>query len=223
MVTRVVARRDETLGARIVARRALRYASGPEFREDRPGHVRAGSGLVRFGSGLAVVQDDSDFVALIDSASGEVRSVALPRRGTGARQFDDERGNKAQKLDFEACVVVDVQGVETLFAFGSGSTPARESVLVLELGWQAPRVVHAPGLYRALRETPEYSGSELNVEGAVVFGEVMRLFQRGNGAPRGGVLPVNATCDLPWSCIEDLVDGRASATPPLSAVEQFDH
>lgn len=222
MATRVRAHRDESLGARIVARRSLHYAGGPEERDDRPGHVRAGSGLVRFGPGLAIVQDDADFVALIDSGSGTVEPVALPRRGSGARQFDDERGNKAEKLDFEACVTVEIRGVETLLAFGSGSTPARESILVLELGERTPRVIHAPSLYDALREQREFSGSELNVEGAVVMGGALRLFQRGNGAPRDGVSPVSATCDVPWRYVEDLTSGRPSATPAIGSVVQFD-
>lgn len=222
MPTRARAHRDETLEARIVARRALHYAGGADEREDRPGHVRAGSGLVRFGAGLAVVQDDTDFVALVDARTGTVESVALPRRGSGVRQFDDERGNKSEKLDFEACVTVPLRGVETLVAFGSGSTPARESVLVLALGERTPRVVPAPMLYAALRERREFSGSELNVEGAVLVGDAIRFFQRGNGAARDGLLPVNATCDVPWEYIEDVTAGRPTATPPIRSIVQFD-
>jgi hypothetical protein len=222
MATLVRAEFDGALGARIVTRRPLLYENGPDTREDRPGHVRAGSGLVRFGTGLAVVQDDADFVALIDSRTGVVRPVALPRRGSGARQFDEGRGNKAEKLDFEACVVAPLRAGETLVAFGSGSTPAREALLVLRLDEEA-RVVHAPDLYAALRRETEFSGSELNVEGAILDGGVLRLFQRGNGAPRGGLLPVNATCDVAWSYIEELIDGRRSRVAPrLDAVTQFD-
>jgi hypothetical protein len=222
MVTRVRAHRDESLGARIVTRRPLHYAAGADVREDRPAHVRAGSGLVRFGTAFAIVQDDADFVALVDATNGAVRSVALARRGTGARQFDDERGNKAEKLDFEASVVAEIRNVETLFAFGSGSTPARESVLVFERGGAVPRLVHAPSLYAALRRETAFSGSELNVEGAVVVGDVLRLFQRGNGASRAGLSPVNATCDLPLSNLVDLADGRLPVAPSLGAVAQFD-
>lgn len=221
MAKLVQALRDEALVARIVARRALRYESGPDAGEDRPAHVRAGSGLVRFGRGLAIVQDDADFVALIDSATGAVRSVALPRRGSGARQFDDRRGNKADKLDFEACLVARHRGVETLVAFGSGSAPAREAILVLPLDGPA-RVVHASDLYAALRNEQEFSGSELNVEGAVLDGDVVRFFQRGNGAPRGGLLPVNATCDVAWSYVTKLIDGSSNGAPRVEAVMQFD-
>src|SRR6185295_20206214 len=161
-------------------------------------------------------------VALIDEASGTVESVALPRRGSGMRQFDDARGNKADKLDFEACFVAELDGLQTLVAFGSGSTPLRESVLVLPFdgGQPAPRVIPASSLYSAFRGVPDFSGSELNVEGAVLVGDRVRFFQRGNGAPRGSMTPVNATCDVAWSDLEALIDGQGA--PSLSEVIQYD-
>jgi hypothetical protein len=57
-------------------------------------------------------------------------------------------------------------------------------------------VRHVPRLYDLLRRQEEFAGSELNVEGAVSLGDRLRLFGRGNGAPRDGLRPVNATCDL---------------------------
>lgn len=224
MAFEVRALRDETLGACIVSRRALHYAAGPSKRDDRPAHVRAGSGLVRFENGLAVIQDDADFVALIDRDSGAVDAVPLPRRGTGARVFDDARGNKAQKRDFEACFVTTIGGVDTLVAFGSGSTRARESILVLSRrdGRAVPRVVDAPRLYAALRDRTEFSGSELNVEGAVLLGGTVRLFQRGNGAPRDGRRPVNATCDVEWAPLLKFLEGRGPEMISLDRIAEFD-
>jgi hypothetical protein len=165
MTMQVRARRDERLGATVVSRRPLLYAEGSDRKEDRPAFVRAGSGLAQFGKWFAVVQDDADFVAFIDVASGRVDSVALPRRGTRARVFDDERGNKADKLDFEACFVASVRGTESLVAFGSGSTRSRESVLVLSADGDdfETRLVAVPSLYAAFRAAPAFSGSELNI------------------------------------------------------------
>lgn len=215
---------DETLGARIVARHELHYSGGPDPALDRPGHVRAGSGLVRFGERLAVVQDDADFVALVDPATRVVDSVALPRRGRGDRQFDDDRGNKSEKHDFEACFVTDLGGKETLVAFGSGSSARRESILLVEMradGELCSRVVDAPALYAALRACTAFSGSELNVEGAVRVGNAVRFFQRGNGARRNGREPVNATVDVEWSEMAAVVEGRTVA-PALGRVVEFD-
>jgi hypothetical protein len=224
MAAHVRASSDESLGAFIVSRRALRYRAGPCERDDRPAHVRAGSGLVRFENGLAVIQDDADFVALIDGGTGSVEAVPLPRRGSGARVFDDARGNKADKRDFEACFVAEVAGVETLVAFGSGSTGARESILVLSRldGAPVPRVIEAPRFYATLREATEFSGSELNIEGAVLVGATVKLFQRGNGAPRDGRRPVNATCDIEWSALAEVLEGRVPEQLMLDRIVEFD-
>lgn len=61
-----VAVRDSRLAARVVKRSALHYSGGPDEATDRPGHVRAGSGLAQVAGGLVVIQDDSNFLALID-------------------------------------------------------------------------------------------------------------------------------------------------------------
>ncbi len=224
VMAEVRARLDRALGARIVARHALRYAEGPDPALDRPGHVRAGRGLARFGGRLAVVQDDADFVALVDPTTLVVDSLALPKRGRGDRQFDGARGNKSEKRDFEACFSTELDGREALVAFGSGSSPRRESMLLVEMraaGEVCARVAEAPALYAALRACTAFSGSELNVEGAVRIGNAVRFFQRGNGAPRGGLAPVDATVDVEWPEILAGLEGR-KVVPRLGRVVRFD-
>ena len=119
------------------------------------------------------------------------------------RQFDDVRGNKRHRLDLEACVAVEEPGGTILLAFGSGSSRKREHVLLVE-GIDrgvVPDVTLVPAsrLYESLRQAPAFSGSELNLEGALQAGSRLRLYSRGNGAPIDGILPVNAACsvDLP--------------------------
>src|SRR5205085_603494 len=77
--------------------------------------------------------------------------------------------------------------------------PARERIAVLEGALDAPAVSvrECGALYRRLREHAEFAGGELNVEGAVVVRDVLRLFQRGNGAARDGRPSIDATGDLP--------------------------
>lgn len=204
----------------------MRYAGGAEACLDQPAHVRAASGLAWVGGALAVIQDDASFVALVDPARpGEARAVALPTGADGIRQFDDRRGNKHLKLDLEACFSVPApnEGGTLLVALGSGSTARREvAALVDNVDGAAPRttIVHVPELYSALRATREFSGSELNIEGAVLVGDVVRLFGRGNGARQGDVLPRNATCDLHWpTLLAYLRAPRVRAAPrPLNVV-----
>jgi hypothetical protein len=207
----VRASRDPALTARVTSRWPLRYAAGASALEDRPPHVRAGSGAAWFGGRIAVIQDDANFVALVDPTTREVDSVALPRGPGGLRQFDDERGNKADKLDLESCLVVAVDERETLFAFGSGSTAVRERVAMVQerAGGHDVRVVSAPALYAALRACREFSGSELNVEGVVLSEGKLRFFQRGNGEIKNGLLPVSASGDLDWESVLGVLSGEA--------------
>src|SRR5688500_8874200 len=126
-----VARHDSLLAARVLSRTPLLFSGGADAGTDRPAHVRAGSGLAAVSRGLIVIQGDSNFLALIDPASpGSARAIPLPPGPDGGRQFGDSRSNKHLKLDLEACVVFDSPS-PTFVALGSGSTPARESVVVV--------------------------------------------------------------------------------------------
>jgi len=114
---RVRARYDPTLSARVVRRVTMRYTGGADPTIDRPAHVRAASGIAWVGAKVAVIQDDANFVALVDPATGLAESVALPRGAGGLRLFDDGRGNKAEKLDHEAVAVI-VTGDQDLLVIG---------------------------------------------------------------------------------------------------------
>jgi hypothetical protein len=186
----------------VIECRPLHYSAGADPRQDRPGHVRAGSGLAAMGSRLAVIQDDANFVALLDITGEEVGYLALPAGEGDRRQFDDERGNKRWKLDLEACTWVPELG---LVAFGSGATPLRERIVVIS-GWEGQEllasVFEAAAFYAALRANEAFAGSELNLEGAVYqTKDRMLLFQRGNGAVRGGRRPVDATAEVDWAAL----------------------
>jgi hypothetical protein len=211
---RITAALDPALAARVIRSIPLRYADGADPSLDRPAHVRSASGIVRFGGRIAVIQDDANFIALIDPDTGLADAITLPAGEGGLRQFDDLRGNKRFKLDLESCVVIG----DTLIAFGSGSLPARERVVAVRGG--DARVIDASALYARLRAAGEFSGSELNVEGAAVLGGTLRLFNRGNGAPRDGRLPVNASCDVDLAAFLAYLDGAPAPSP--AHVVQYD-
>lgn len=185
--------------ARVVERRPLLAPGG--------GHVRAGSGLAWWRGRLAVVQDDTRSLALVDPPSGAVE--LLPFGGTGADA-------KRDKLDLEALVALD----DELLAFGSGSTGQREVVVRLRPG-RSFELCPLPELYRRWRETTAFSGSELNVEGVTRLGEALLLFQRGNGKPARGLEPVNASARLGVAAL--LAHLASSAAPPeLRDVQRHD-
>lgn len=226
-MSRIVAHRDPALHARIVRTVPLVYADGADRALDRPAHVRAGSGLAWIGGALAVMQDDANFIALADPATGLCRAVTLPAGEGGLRQFHDERGNKRHKLDLEACLAVpDGRGGETLVGFGSGSSARRERVLLAEgLGSADPRVDlrDASGFYARLREAAEFAGSELNVEGAAWRGGRIVLLNRGNGAAADHCGPVDAICQVDWPALRShLADPAAHQPPSPDSIVRYD-
>jgi hypothetical protein len=195
--------RDARLSARVVRSTPLLYVDGADAALDRPAHVRSASGLVRVDGRLVAIQDDASFIAVIDPRTLRATALTLPAGADGRRQFDDGRGNKHLKLDLEACTVApDDDGGQVLVAFGSGSLGPRECVVLARgFGGRDPlaTLIPAPALYAALRACGEFSGSEMNVEGAACLDGAIRLFNRGNGAPVDGRMPVDATCDVDWS------------------------
>ncbi|HEX6053374.1 MAG TPA: hypothetical protein VFZ21_29095 [Gemmatimonadaceae bacterium] len=216
---------DRALSARVIRRVAMRYAEGPDPALDRPPYVRAASGIAWLGSELAVIQDDANFIAIVDPATGLARSTALPAGAGGRRLFDDSRGNKAEKLDHEALVAVADGGDTLLVALGSGSTPRRETIVLIQqysASHHAARAIAAPRFYAALRAAAFFAGSELNVEGATYLDGRLRLFGRGNGAVVGTTRPVNATCDIDWAGLRAHLEQQTLAPPVPTNVVQYD-
>lgn len=204
----------------------MRYSAGADASIDRPEHVRAASGIAWIGARLAVVQDDANFLALVDPDTGMADAITLPAGAGGLRQFDDARGNKNDKLDLEALAAV-VDGDETyLVAFGSGSKRRRDRI-VLARGTPVPLLVggvyETPDVHGALRDMEEFSGSELNVEGAYQCGAMVRLLNRGNGAPSRKHGPVDATCDVSWRELRlHLTDPIVHPAPRPTHIRQYD-
>lgn len=203
------AKLDTRLRAMVVARTPLFYAEGPSPQHDRPAHVRAGSGLAWRGESLVVVQDDALFLAHVDPKTGRATAEALPSIG-GQRQFDKGRGNKMAKADLEAVCVFETG---ELVAFGSGSSPRRESVVLED------ELVAANGLYAALRAEKGFSGCELNVEGATVHAGDLVLFNRGNGSPKD--LACDASVRLAAAPFLSWLRGKGKL-PPLRDVTRYE-
>jgi hypothetical protein len=191
--THLVARFDARSVATLDDLVPLEYARGVD--DALPAHVRAASGLRQFRNRLVIVQDDVNAFAVRDLL-GEIRPVLLPPGASGERVFDDTRGNKHDKLDLEACVTLS-DG--RLVAFGSGSTPAREQLVVWD-GRAPPSIIDASAFYRDLRTAVVRDAARLNVEGAVVRGARLELFHRGNDERGAAREPLNAIAEL--SCDE---------------------
>lgn len=224
--------RDSKLRAIVQRSTPLFYREGADPTLDRPVHVRAGSGLSWFGIGgspvkqhrLVLIQDDANFLVLIEPHSLQVDAISLPAGEGGLRQFDDLRGNKQFKLDLEACVTIPAPDGDLLLVFGSGSTSEREKIVMLqEPDTTTPILKEANALYEQLRHHTTFSGSELNIEGAIFHDGWVRLFNRGNGKPQAGYLPVNATCDLLWNELAAYLQAPdQQPIPQLQQICQYD-
>jgi hypothetical protein len=200
----------------------LRYTSGASSAEDYPAFVRAASAIRRWQGQRVIIQDDVNVLALATApvmfeparepgpaAEGSIEPLLLPRGEGRQRSFDASRGNKRSKLDLEAALVLP-DG--RLVAFGSGSLPQRERLVVVEPG-SAPVVRDAHDLYRGLRQCTEFAGSELNLEGALVRSGTIELFQRGNGMASAALGPTNAIGRL---ALDDFLGWLDRAGPPPS-------
>jgi hypothetical protein len=213
----IAASLDVSLHAIVDDIKPLVYADGPSREHDLPAYVRAASAIRRLGPHLVIVQDDINALAVRDD-EGEVFSMPLPPGPGGRRMFDDTIGNKSQKMDLEACALLPD---ERLVAFGSGASAARQRLVVVSR--ETPcRLRDGAELYRRLREQRAFSGAQLNIEGAVVAGDRLLLFQRGNGA-RGGnsTAAVNAVGALDLEQFMRWLDAAGPA-PELVSVAPFD-
>jgi hypothetical protein len=148
---------------------AAPLASGHEF-------LSAASGLVQIGGMLCVVGDDEQHLALFnqsDDGPGHLLRLLpgdLPRK---------KKKRKKVKPDFEilfALPSLDEAGGETICAMGSGSTEQRMRAVLINLNSGDVFVRDLQPLFAALAPLV----TEINLEGVVVRGEQLLLFNRGN-------------------------------------------
>jgi len=181
-----------------------------------PDHVRAASALRRWGRGWVVLQDDVNAIVILDSEGIPNRRLLLPPGADGARVFGASTGNKSHKMDLEALASLP-DG--RLVAFGSGSTGARETIVIVRDDGTLT-LQDGAELYRMLRAETAFSGSELNIEGATTSATHIHLVQRGNGAARGGQEPVNAIGDFELKAFTAWLDG--GPLPAMTRVRAFE-
>lgn len=191
---------DPALSVRVVSTRLLRYDDAHQ--EERPDHVRAASGIVALPGRLLIAQDDAQFLGVV---SHHVTSLTLPAIA-GRRRFEDAIGNRLDKLDLESIVQVD----EELWAFGSGSLPAREQIV--RIVDDVPTLV-PNGLYAQSRAA---LGPSLNIEGAARVRDELWLFHRGNTGPKD---PGPAVLRFETEAVRASLDGGPA--PPLRGVDAY--
>ena len=179
----VPALEDPSLAALVVASHPLPAVTG-------------GSALVEVDGRLLAIHDDAFRVSWIDRASFAVTPLVL--LGDGAALA------KPDKPDFESAVRTSDGAVHVL---GSGSTAKRCIVARIDPG-NAVTLRARPSLYHSIQKALR-SGERPNIEGAIVVGERLRLFNRAAGQTP------NASVDLPVAALH----GRE---PSALAVQLFE-
>ena len=145
-------------------------------------YIAAASGLVLAHNRFYLVPDDENFIIGINKdlkASGELYQVfpgVLP---------EDKKDRKKLKPDFEC--MLHLPDMNALLCIPSGSKKNRNRGALVELSNHEITEISFKHVYQELEDLYP----ELNIEGAVLIGETIRLFQRGNGK-----LHQNAVIDL---------------------------
>jgi hypothetical protein len=178
--------------------------------------LSAASGLVRLGRRHYVIADDEQHLGVFDPASGG--PVQLVRLFDGDLP-ESAKKRKKKKADLESLLLLPplprCPG-GALLTLGSGSRPNRRRGALLGLDTVGAllgpvRVIDLGPLYESLGRR----FAEVNIEGALIFGDDLTLLQRGN---KGGP---NATIRYAWRDIEPWLLGDADPPEPRR-VREYD-
>ena len=133
----------------------------------------SGSSMEIFNNNIILIGDDATKVIILD-LSYQVKNTIIIDSSTVKRIAKDI------KPDYEASTIIEVNGVSTLIAFGSGSTNKRKNVLLIPLPVSAQRsftIVDTTELYEKILET---GLKNINIEGAASINQQFVLSNRAN-------------------------------------------
>lgn len=151
----------------------IRFLDTAELLASGHPFLSAASGLVQIGETLCVVGDDEQHLAVFnqnDDGPGHLIRLLpgyLPRK---------KKKRKAVKPDFE--ILFQLPDSQLICAMGSGSTPQRMRGAIIDVDTGSVTLLDLQPLFAALAVLV----AEVNLEGAVVRGDLLLLFNRGNMA-----------------------------------------
>ncbi|MES2702656.1 MAG: hypothetical protein V4649_08460 [Bacteroidota bacterium] len=134
----------------------------------------SGSGLIWEGGNAYVVGDDATSLLKISDDLQQIHRIHITGQPDTVFKI-----SKAIKPDYESAVSGEIDGQSSLFAFGSGSLPAREQLLQVSLAnGQNQHVASLSTLYAAIRTELHLPDSTMNIEGAARCKGWLYLFLR---------------------------------------------
>jgi hypothetical protein len=146
--------------------------------------VHAGSGLTWHDGHLVAVQDHALSAGRIDPRTGKTQLIVF--------DAEDDPPSPDARPDFEAAVTADDGRV---YILGSGSAETRRRIARLDFARHEVALISAPRFYEVVEQA---LGRTPCIEGAVLRGDVLRLFHRGSDARTDP----SATVDLPASSLD---------------------
>lgn len=150
--------------------------------------VHAASGLIKLGNNFYMIADDQLSLAVFTLDTTD--SIQFAKLVEGVLP-EDHRERKKIKPDWESLVCLrSLNNMDEILVLPSGSKPNRTVGVLAKINasdLQSVKKIDFSVLYAHLEKT----FPDLNIEGAVVAGSVLKIFQRGNGSSRQ-----NAIIDL---------------------------
>ena len=139
--------------------------------------IPSGSGLALHKDSLFIVGDDAPFLYQLSLKSNLYRTI--PIYFSPGRAY---RINTETKPDYEAAANVNLDGINYLFLFASGSkSPQRDSLLIVHADkLRIDTIVSLKQFYAYLKKLSGTADKDWNIEGATVIKDRIILFNRGN-------------------------------------------
>ncbi len=169
----------------------------------REAHISAASGIVKVGHDFIVVADDELHLALFDSSGlkpGKLVQIfpgELPAK---------KKPRKKMKPDLESLVLLPGLKGSQVLVIPSGSKSHRGVGSLVSLGAETQvdslRDVDFSELFASLED--DHAVKSLNIEGAIVEGEYLRLLQRGNSKDSKNMI-IDLRLDM---VIHSLIQGK---------------
>ncbi len=143
--------------------------------------IHAASGLIKLGNHFYAIADDQLSLGVFSLNTTESIQFVKLLEGQLPK---DHRERKKLKPDWESLVCLrSVDNIHEILVLPSGSKPNRTVGVLAKINGsdlQSVKKIDFSLLYTYLEKT----FPDLNIEGAVVEGSVLKIFQRGNGSSR---------------------------------------
>lgn len=135
--------------------------------------------IIGIGSASGLIYKDNTLFIISDN-SGYLYEYAMPSQTLQRHEIIENTTDnipKSDKPDFESIT----QFGDTLYVFGSGSTPKRNQMIEINTVVKEIRTNDLTNLYSVMQSFAAIKPEDFNIEGAINSGKEWYLFNRGNG------------------------------------------